>query len=116
VPSLAEGAGKHSKPGKRRYYRTARGSATESAALGRVELDFLELGSEAARETVDGRELRVQERRAGGHELAEPTPARELMTNEALALFDGEGRELRRRVRKQRGEWLERLVRKAARL
>jgi four helix bundle protein len=29
----AEGAGKHSKPDKRRYYLTARGSATESAAL-----------------------------------------------------------------------------------
>ena len=33
VLSLAEGAGKHSKPDKRRYYLTARGSATESAAL-----------------------------------------------------------------------------------
>ena len=31
--NLAEGAGKHSKPDKRRYYLTARGSATESAAL-----------------------------------------------------------------------------------
>ena len=33
VLNLAEGAGKHSKPDKRRYYLTARGSATECAAL-----------------------------------------------------------------------------------
>jgi four helix bundle protein len=33
VLNLAEGAGKHSKPDKRRCYLTARGSATESAAL-----------------------------------------------------------------------------------
>jgi four helix bundle protein len=33
VLNLAEGAGKYSKPDKRRYYLTARGSATESAAL-----------------------------------------------------------------------------------
>src|SRR6478735_2965473 len=33
VLNLAEGAGKHSKPDKRRYYLTARGSARESAAL-----------------------------------------------------------------------------------
>ena len=33
VLNVAEGAGKHSKPDKRRYYLTARGSATESAAL-----------------------------------------------------------------------------------
>jgi|GEM_PF-2432416 len=33
VLNLAEGAGKNSKPDKRRYYLTARGSATESAAL-----------------------------------------------------------------------------------
>ena len=31
--NLVEGAGKLSKPDKRRYYLTARGSATESAAL-----------------------------------------------------------------------------------
>jgi four helix bundle protein len=31
--NLAEGAGRLSKPDKRRYYLTARGSATESAAL-----------------------------------------------------------------------------------
>jgi four helix bundle protein len=30
--NIAEGAGKLSKPDKRRYYMTARGSATESAA------------------------------------------------------------------------------------
>ena len=33
VLNLAEGAGKHSRLDKRRYYLTARGSATESAAL-----------------------------------------------------------------------------------
>ena len=33
VLNVSEGAGKHSKPDKRRYYLTARGSATESAAL-----------------------------------------------------------------------------------
>ena len=33
VLNLSEGAGKHSRPDKRRYYLTARGSATESAAL-----------------------------------------------------------------------------------
>jgi four helix bundle protein len=33
VLNLAEGVGKHSKPDKRRFYVTARGSATESAAL-----------------------------------------------------------------------------------
>jgi four helix bundle protein len=33
VLDIAEGAGKTSKPDKRRYYLTARGSATESAAL-----------------------------------------------------------------------------------
>jgi four helix bundle protein len=33
VLNIAEGAGKTSKPDKRRFYLTARGSATESAAL-----------------------------------------------------------------------------------
>jgi four helix bundle protein len=33
VLNIAEGAGKLSKPDKRRYYLTTRGSATESAAL-----------------------------------------------------------------------------------
>ena len=33
VLNLAEGAGKHGRLDKRRYYLTARGSATESAAL-----------------------------------------------------------------------------------
>ena len=33
ITSASEGAGKHSKLDKRRYYATARGSATESAAL-----------------------------------------------------------------------------------
>ena len=33
VLNLAEGAGEHSKPDKRRFYLTSRGSATESAAL-----------------------------------------------------------------------------------
>jgi four helix bundle protein len=59
VLNLAEGAGKHSKPDKRRYYVTARGSATESAALLDVCLRLklldrstallLEHGSEIAR-------------------------------------------------------------------
>jgi four helix bundle protein len=46
VLNLAEGAGKLSKADKRRYYLTARGSATESAALLDVYLR-LELMSEA---------------------------------------------------------------------
>lgn len=33
VLNIAEGAGKHSKPEKRRFYLTARGSAAESGAL-----------------------------------------------------------------------------------
>src|SRR5207247_2583384 len=33
VNNIAEGAGKFSKPDKRRYYLTAMGSATESAAM-----------------------------------------------------------------------------------
>jgi len=33
VLNLAEGVGKYSRPDKRRFYLTARGSATESAAL-----------------------------------------------------------------------------------
>jgi four helix bundle protein len=33
VLNIAEGAGKYSKPDKRRYYLTAAGSATESAAI-----------------------------------------------------------------------------------
>ena len=40
VLNLAEGVGKHSKADKRRYYLTARGSATESAALLDVCLRF----------------------------------------------------------------------------
>ena len=42
ILNLAEGAGKHSRPDKRRFYLIARGSATESAALldvlGRLKL------------------------------------------------------------------------------
>jgi four helix bundle protein len=50
VLNLAEGAGKYSKPDKRRYYLTARGSATESAAL--VDVCFrLKLLDEAGRKT-----------------------------------------------------------------
>ena len=55
VLNLAEGAGKHSKADKRRYYLTARGSATESAAL----LDVLfrlglldEAGNRTGKETL----------------------------------------------------------------
>jgi four helix bundle protein len=57
VLNLAEGAGKLSKPDKRRYYLTARGSATESAAL----LDAclrLELLEEPAHRT--GKEMVVR--------------------------------------------------------
>jgi four helix bundle protein len=55
VLNLAEGAGKHSKPDKRRYYLTARGSATESAALLDVcfRLDLLdEAGHKAGKEML----------------------------------------------------------------
>ena len=55
VLNLAEGAGKHSKPDKRRYYLTARGSATESAALLDVcfRLDVLdEAGHKAGKEML----------------------------------------------------------------
>jgi four helix bundle protein len=57
VLNIAEGAGKHSKLDKRRYYMTARGSATESAAL----LDVcarLELLGEVEHKT--GKELVVR--------------------------------------------------------
>jgi four helix bundle protein len=57
VLNIAEGAGKLSKPDKRRYYLTARGSATESAAL----LDAclrLKLLEEAAHRT--GKEIVVR--------------------------------------------------------
>src|ERR1044071_10463890 len=55
VLNLAEGAGKHSKPDKRRYYLTARGSATESAALLDVclRLQLLdETGQQAGKEKL----------------------------------------------------------------
>jgi four helix bundle protein len=55
VLNLAEGAGKHSKSDKRRYYLTARGSATESAALVDVcfRLDLLdEAGHKAGKEML----------------------------------------------------------------
>jgi len=58
VLNLAEGAGKHSKLDKRRYYLTARGSATESAAL----LDVcvrLKLLDEAGHKTAKGMLVRV---------------------------------------------------------
>jgi four helix bundle protein len=57
VLNLAEGAGKHSKPDKRRYYVTARGSATESAAL--LDVCFrLELLAEARHK--GGKEMLVR--------------------------------------------------------
>lgn len=57
VLNLAEGAGKHSKPDKRRYYLTARGSATESAAL--LDVCFrLELLDEAGHKV--GKEMLVR--------------------------------------------------------
>src|SRR6187399_3399793 len=58
VLNLAEGAGKYSKPDKRRYYLTARGSATESAAL----LDIcwrLRLVDEAAHQSGKERVVRI---------------------------------------------------------
>lgn len=57
VLNLAEGAGKHSKADKRRYYVSARGSATESAALLDV-LSRLALLDEAARKS--GKEMLVR--------------------------------------------------------
>lgn len=57
VLNLAEGAGKLSKPDKRRYYLTARGSATESAALLDVCLR-LKLLDEAGHKT--GKEMVVR--------------------------------------------------------
>lgn len=58
VLNLAEGVGRHSKPDKRRYYLTARGSATESAAL----LDIcmrLKLVDEVGHKAAKGTLLRV---------------------------------------------------------
>jgi four helix bundle protein len=57
VLNLAEGAGKHSKADKRRYYLSARGSATESAALLDV-LARLTLLDEAGHKT--GKEMLVR--------------------------------------------------------
>jgi four helix bundle protein len=57
VLNLAEGAGKHSKADKRRYYVSARGSATESAALLDV-LSRLALLDEAAHKS--GKEMLVR--------------------------------------------------------
>ena len=58
VLNLAEGAGKHSRADKRRYYVSARGSATESAALLDV-LSRLALLDEAGHKT--GKEMLVRE-------------------------------------------------------
>jgi four helix bundle protein len=55
VLNLAEGVGRHSKADKRRYYLTARGSATESAALLDICLRLKlvdELGHTAAKEML----------------------------------------------------------------
>jgi four helix bundle protein len=57
VLNLAEGAGKHSKADKRRYYLSARGSATESAALLDV-LSRLALLDEVAHKS--GKEMLVR--------------------------------------------------------
>ena len=54
----AEGAGKHSRPDKRRYYLTARGSATESAALLDVCVRLRLLG-EAEHRTGKGMIVRI---------------------------------------------------------
>ena len=62
VLNLAEGAGKHSKLDKRRYYVTARGSATESAALLDV-CQRLKLLDEAGHRTAKWpREMRLNRR------------------------------------------------------
>lgn len=58
VLNLAEGAGKLSKADKRRYYLTARGSATESAALLDVCLRLRLIG-EAEYRTGKGMVVRV---------------------------------------------------------
>ena len=58
VLNLAEGAGKHSKLDKRRYYVTARGSATESAALLDV-FQRLKLFDEAGHRAAKGMLVRL---------------------------------------------------------
>ena len=58
VLNLAEGAGKHSRPDKRRFYLTSRGSATESAALLDVCLR-LRLLDEASHQTGKERLVRI---------------------------------------------------------
>jgi four helix bundle protein len=58
VLNIAEGAGKVSKPDKRRYYLTARGSATESAALLDVCLR-LRLLNEAEHKTAKETVVRI---------------------------------------------------------
>jgi four helix bundle protein len=58
VLNLAEGAGKHSKLDKRRYYVTARGSATESAALLDV-CQRLKLLDEAGHRAAKGMLVRI---------------------------------------------------------
>ncbi len=65
VLNLAEGAGKFSKPDKRRYYLTARGSATESAALLDVCLRVKLVGeAEPSNGQGDGRARRVDAHQA----------------------------------------------------
>jgi four helix bundle protein len=58
VLNLAEGAGKHSKLDKRQYYVTARGSATESAALLDV-CQRLKLLDEAGHRAAKGMLVRI---------------------------------------------------------
>lgn len=58
VLNLAEGAGKHSKLDKRRYYVTARGAATESAALLDV-CQRLKLLDEAGHREAKGMLVRI---------------------------------------------------------
>src|SRR5882672_10105103 len=62
VLNLAEGAGKHSKLDKRRYYVTARGSATESATESAALLDVcqrLKLLDEAGHRAAKGMLVRI---------------------------------------------------------
>jgi len=58
VLNLAEGAGKVSKADKRRYYLSARGSATESAALLDISLK-LKLLEEAGHQTGKAMLVRI---------------------------------------------------------
>jgi len=69
VLNLAEGAGKHSKPDKRRDYLTARGSATECALLDVFVFCRLELLEENGHRTGKGMIVRIVDADQVGPEL-----------------------------------------------